>query len=105
MVAAGLAAMEFFGEPLELDCSGFSVPWLWTRLTRRHMRKMVERVEGNTATPAEKLGYKLDLCRMAGSPRRAFQLLAQLTDREMQTRLHGFLHVTSSDSLARTLPD
>jgi hypothetical protein len=106
MVAANMAALEFFGAALDLDCSGFSVPWLWTRLTRRHMRKMVERVDGNTSTPAEKLGYKLDLCRMAGSPRRAFQLLVTLADREMRTRLHGTFNLTgSSDSLARTLPD
>jgi hypothetical protein len=106
MVAANMAALEFLGESLELDCSGFPVPWLWTRLSRRHMRKMVERVEGNTSTPAEKLGYKLDLCRMAGSPLQAFHLLSTLADREIRTRLHGFLSLAkNSGNLARTLPD
>ena len=101
-----MAALEFFAEPLALDLSGFSVPWLWTRLTHRHMRKMVERVEGNTFTAVEKLGYKLDLCRMAGSPLRASRLLTAIVNREMRTRLHAFRNLpASSDILARTLPD
>jgi hypothetical protein len=106
MVAANMAAQEFFGQPLDLDFSGLPVPWLWKGLTRRHVRKMVERVEGNTSTPAEKLGYKLDLCRMAGSPLRALNLLTALADREVRTRMHELLSTAeSSDILARTLPD
>ena len=88
-VAAGMAAQEFFGETPDLGCGGFPVPWLWCRLAPRHMRKMVERVEGNTAGLAEKIGYRVDLCRMAGSPMKAARVIAFGVDQEIRKKWHA----------------
>lgn len=91
-VATALAAREFFGETPDLGCGGLPVPWLWCRLAPRHVRKMVERVEGNTSGLSEKLGYRLDLCRMAGSPLKAAQLIAFGLDVEARKRWHILRH-------------
>jgi hypothetical protein len=105
MMAASMAAEEFFGEKLKLDCSGFAAPWLLGRLTHRHTRRMVERVEGNTVTLAQKAGFRLDLCRMAGSPVKAMRLLANFAGNETRKQWHEFRHKTSDPGvLARTLP-
>ncbi len=103
-VAAVLAAREFFGESLELDCAGFTAPWLWCRLEQRHTRKMVERVDGTTSTVAEKLGSRLDLCRMAGSPLEAARLFVWQADLEIRKRWYELRAPADSEMLARTLP-
>jgi hypothetical protein len=102
--AARLAAQEFFGESLELGCRGLPIPWLWGRLAPRHVRRMVERVEGNTATFAEKFGYRLDLCRMAGSPLKAAQVIAFGMDLEIRKRWYTLRNPPDPDILSKTLP-
>lgn len=104
-VAASMAAQEFFGEPLELDCTGFPVPWLWCRLAPRHTRNMVERVEGNTSTFLEKVGARLDLSRMAGSPLKAAQLIAFGANLEFRKKWYEFRNPADAEILSRTLPD
>ncbi len=104
-VAARLAAREFFDESLELDCAGFPVPRLWSRLEQRHTRNMVERVDGTTATFAEKIGCRLDLFRMAGSPWDAARLFAWQADIELRKLWYDLRHTADPGTLARTLPD
>lgn len=103
--AVGMAAREFFGETPDLGCGGLPIPWLWGQLAPRHVRKMVERVEGNTATLAEKVGYRLDLCRMAGSPLKAAQVIAFGMDLEIRKRWYTLRNPASPDILAKTLSD
>ncbi len=83
-VAAAMAAQEFFGETPLLGCE--DLPSLWTGLTRRQTRSMVERVEGNTATVGEKFGYRLDLFRMTESPAHAARLLVSTADDGIRRR-------------------
>ena len=103
-VAAEMAAREWFGQSLNLDCENFAVPRLWCRLTPRHTRRMVERVEGSTSTALEKLGSRIDLCRMAGSPWEAVRLLGWQLDIETRKRWYSLLNSPDPDTLARTLP-
>jgi hypothetical protein len=105
LVAVALAAQDFFGEPLALDVTGFPVPWLWSKLSSRHTRKMTLRVEGNTSTMAEKIGYRLDLCRMAGSPLQAAKLMASGIRIEARKWWYTFRQPADPENLARTLPD
>jgi hypothetical protein len=101
-VAAALAAREFFGESLDLDCS-FPAPWLWCRLAPRHTRRMVERVEGTTSTFFEKVGFRIDLCRMAGSPLEVAQLFGRQADLEIRKRWYELRNPTDPETLSRTL--
>jgi hypothetical protein len=66
---------------------------------------MVERVEGNTRTVGEKLGYRLDLMRMMDSPVQAVRLLASMADCEVRRRWYEFRHPVVTDVLTATLPD
>lgn len=104
-VAVAFAAQEFFGESLNLDCAGFAVPWLWCRLTPRHTRRMLERVDGTTSTLLEKIGCRLDLYRMAGSPLKAVELFARQTDVEIRKKWYDLRNPLEPEMLARTLPD
>ena len=104
-IALGIAAQNCFGEALALDVSDFEVPWLWSRLSARHTRKMMTRVEGNTATLSEKLGYRLDLCRMAGNPLDAAKLIAAGINVEFQKRWYSLRNPPKPGLLARTLPE
>jgi hypothetical protein len=104
-VAARMAAQAFFGESLDLDCADFSTPWLWRSLAPRHTRRMVERVDGTTSTLLEKVGSRIDLCRMAGSPLDAARLLAWQLDIEARKRCYSFINRADPNTLARTLPD
>jgi hypothetical protein len=65
---------------------------------------MVERVEGNTSTLLEKLGCRLDLCRMAGAPLDAARLLAWQADLELRKRWYEARHPLNPETLAPTLP-
>jgi len=103
-VGAEFAAGEFFGESLAFDNTGFSIPWLWSRLAARHTRNMVERVEGTTSTFFEKVGSRLDTYRMAGSPIAAAQLFAGQAEVELQKKWYALRHPPDPDTLARTLP-
>ena len=47
---------------------------------------MVERVEGNTTTVSEKVGYRLDLFRMTDSPAQAVLLLISAADCEIREK-------------------
>jgi hypothetical protein len=102
-VAATMAAQEFFGEAPSLGCD--DLPSLWTRLTPRQTRSMVERVEGNTATLGEKVGYRLDLFRMTESPAQAVQLLISAADCEIRRKWYELRHPVDPEVLSRTLPD
>jgi hypothetical protein len=104
-IALALAAQNCFGEALALDVSDFEIPWLWSKLSARHTRKMMTRVEGNTATLAEKLGYRLDLCRMAGTPLDAAKLLATGLNVDVRKRWYSLRHPAEPGLLARTLPE
>lgn len=102
-VAASLAAREFFGEAPDLGCD--DLPSLWTGLTPRQTRSMVERVEGNTATLSEKVGYRLDLFRMTESPAHAARLLVSAADREIRKRWYELRRPVNPEILAKSLPD
>jgi hypothetical protein len=102
-VAASLAAREFFGETPALGCD--DLPSLWTRLTPRQTRSMVERVEGNTATLSEKVGYRLDLFRMTESPAHAARLLVSTADREIRRKWYELRRPVNPEILAKSLPD
>lgn len=102
-VAATMAAQEFFGETPALGCD--DLPSLWTRLTPRQTRSMVERVEGNTATLSEKVGYRLDLFRMTESPAHAARLLVSTADREIRKKWYQLRRPLSPEILAQSLPD
>ena len=65
---------------------------------------MVERVEGNTRTVGEKLGYRLDLMRMMDSPVQAVGLLASMADCEVRRRWYELRHPVVTDVLTATLP-
>jgi len=65
----------------------------------------VERVEGNTATTAEKIGFRLDLCRMAGTPLKAAELTAAGAAREIRKAWYDRFHRSGPEALAATLPD
>lgn len=104
-IALAIAAQSCFDEALALDVNDFEVPWLWSRLSARHTRKMITRVEGNTATLAEKIGYRLDLCRMAGSPLEAMRLMAAGVDVEFRKRWYSIRNPQDPGLLARTLPE
>jgi hypothetical protein len=101
--AASMAAQEFFGETPQLGCDDLPAPW--TGLTPSQTRRMVERVEGNTATLREKIGYRLDLFRMTGSFRQALHLLANTAYCELSKNWYEFRNPADPDILARTLPD
>jgi hypothetical protein len=105
MTAAIFVARDFFSESLPLDITGFHVPWLWSKLSSRHIRRMVSRVEGNTASLLEKIGYRLDLCRMAGSPWKAAKLISAGIGIEFRKGCYGLLNPLEPGTLARTLPD
>ena len=102
-VAAAMAAQEFFGETPALGCD--DLPSLWTRLTPRQTRSMVERVEGNTATLSEKVGYRLDLFRMTESPAHAVRLLVSTADREIRRKWYELRRPVNPEVLAQSLPD
>jgi Uncharacterised nucleotidyltransferase len=102
-VAATMAAREFFGETPALGYD--DLPSLWTRLTPRQTRSMVERVEGNTATLSEKVGYRLDLFRMTESPAQAARLLVSTADREIRKKWYGLRRPVNPEILAQSLPD
>ncbi len=104
-VAASLATKEFLNESLEFDNTGFGTPWLWSGLRSHHLRNMVERVDGNTVTLAEKIGYRMDFCRMAGTPLRAARLLAYWTGDEFLKGWYRLLHRPDPEILSRTLPE
>ncbi len=104
-IALALGAQNCFNEALALDVDGFDVPWLWSKLSARHIRNMVTRVEGNTATLAEKFGYRLDLCRMAGTPLEAARLMAEGIDIEFRKRWYSLRNRAKPGLLARTLPE
>lgn len=104
-VAASLGAQEFFQESLTLDCSGFAAPRLWRKLSARNVRRMVERVDGNTANLSEKIGYRLDLCRMTGSPWKAASFLAGNVGFEIRKRWYNLRYKKNPEALIRTLPD
>ncbi len=87
IAATAIAAREFLGERLELGAA-FPSPHLFGELTAVQVRRMVERLEGNTTTLAEKAGFRLDLCRMAGSPYRAARQLAHSAALEIRRRMH-----------------
>ncbi|HVY92676.1 MAG TPA: nucleotidyltransferase family protein [Bryobacteraceae bacterium] len=105
LVAVAIAAQDYFGEPLALDIAGFSVPWLWSRLSTRHTRKMTSRVEGNTSTLAEKIGCRFDLCRMAGTPLAAAKLLGIGVNVELRKKWYSLRNPIDAGTLARTLPE
>jgi hypothetical protein len=102
-VAATMAAQEFFGETPALGCA--DLPSLWTGLTPRQTRSMVERVEGNTATLSEKVGYRLDLFRMTESPAHAARLLVSTADREIRKKWYELRRPVNPEILAQSLPD
>jgi hypothetical protein len=104
-IAVAAAAEHCFGEAPALDMNDFEVPWLGSKLSARHTKRMITRVEGNTATLAEKIGYRLDLCRMAGTPREAARLMAEGVDAEFRKRWYSFRNPRDPGLLARTLPD
>jgi hypothetical protein len=110
-VAASMVAREFFDEVPRLDCREFPIPWLWSELTPRQIRRMVERVEGiggnlrMDSTLRDKIGCRLDLCRIAGSPLTAAQLAASVVGRFVRTRLYRLRHPADPGALTRTLPD
>jgi hypothetical protein len=104
MVAVSLAAGEFFNESPALDSAGFSVPWLWHRLSARDVRRMVERVDGHTSSITEKIGSRMDMCRMAGSPRKAALLAAFWAQEELLKHWSRLRNSADPDILARTLP-
>ena len=104
-VAAGMAGQEFFGEAPELGCADFPVPWLLTRLTPRQVRRMVERVAGTASGLSEKLGYRLDFCRMAGSPLRAAGTIAFGLDLELRKRWYELRNPVDPSELVRSLAD
>jgi hypothetical protein len=102
-VAATMAAQEFFGESPSLGCD--DLPSLWTGLTPRQTRSMVERVEGNTATLSEKVGYRLDLFRMTESPSQAVKLLISAADCGIRKKWYELRHPVDPEVLAQSLPD
>lgn len=104
-VGAVIAAQEFFGEQLELDCAGFRTPRLWNALTSRHVRRMTERVDGTSSTITEKIGCRLDRLRLAGSPWAAARFLAIQADVEIRKRWYRLSHTSDSEAMLRTLPD
>ena len=104
-IAVATAAEHCFGEILALDTNDFKVPWLCSRLSARHTKRMITRVEGNTATVAEKIGYRLDLCRMAGTPLDAARLITAGIDAEFRKRWYSFRNPRKPGLLARTLPE
>jgi hypothetical protein len=100
-----IAAQSCFGEAPALDVSDFEVPWLRSRLSAHHIRRMITRVDGNTSTVAEKIGYRLDLCRMAGTPLKAARLMAAGIETEFRKRWYILRNPSDPGLLARTLPD
>jgi hypothetical protein len=104
-VGAVMAAREFFGEQLNLDCAGFPTPFLWNALALHHTRKMVVRVEGTSSTLVEKIGCRLDRLRLAGSPWSAAQFLAWQLDIEVRKRWYDISHTPDPEALLKTLPD
>jgi len=104
-VAVAIAARNCFDEALALDISDFGVPWLWTTLSARHTKRMMTRVEGHTSTLAEKIGYRLDLCRMAGTPLEAVRLMTAGMEVEFRKRWYCLRNPPEPGLLARTLPD
>ena len=104
VVAATLAAQELLNEPLQLDTTGFRKPWLWTTLQSRHVRRMVERVEGNTVTLAEKIGFRFDLLRMSGTPWTALAQTAAGISAETRKAIHNRRNAGKPETLIRTLP-
>lgn len=101
--AATMAAQEFFGETPALGCDG--LPPLWTGLSPRQTRRMVERVEGSTASLSEKAGYRLDLFRMTESPAKAAKLLISAADCEIRKKWYEMRHPVDPEVLAQSLPD
>ncbi len=69
LIASDMGCQEFFGEPLGLDLTGFSRPWLWSALETRHISSMARREGARVGTHA------LDLCRMSGTPASALRFL------------------------------
>jgi hypothetical protein len=66
---------------------------------------MITRVDGNTSTAAEKIGYRLDLCRMAGTPLKAARLMAAGIETEFRKRWYILRNPSDPGLLARTLPE
>ena len=102
-IAAAMAAREFFGETLDLGCG--ALPASWIDLTPRQARRMVERLEGNSVTLAEKVGYRLDLFRMTQSPADAIRLLASAADCEIRKKWYAIRHRVDPEILYRSLLD
>lgn len=96
LVAASLAAEEFFGEKLNLDLTGFT-----SHLRAVDMRRMVQRVEGRPVRFSESAGYYTDLCRM-GSIQQAARLLGYAVETVVKKRL--FYSIPQADILSATLP-
>ena len=106
LIAASMAAREFFGETLDLGCADLPAPRTWNTLTPQHVRRMVERVEGNAVTLKQKLGCRIDLLRMAGSRRQVIQSLSDMAEREAVKKFYDLLHrPPDPEILARTLAD
>jgi hypothetical protein len=96
--AADLACREFFGEPLPLDLSGFSRPWLWSALQSRHLHTMAQREDYSFALRA------LDVCRISGSPASALQLCLQNGRGKLSTLLYRLRGgATGPEILAKTI--
>ena len=99
-VAADLASLEFFGEGLPLDLTGFAKPWLWSRLRTDHLRTMAHRENYNA------LARTLDVCRMSGTPASALQLCLRNGAGKLPALLYRLRGgATGPEVLARTIPD
>jgi len=97
-VAADMACREFFGEPLPLDLSGLSRPWLWSPLQTRHLRTMAQREVYSFGI------HSLDVCRMSGSPMRALRLCLQYGRVKVPTMIYRWRGGPAGpDLLARTI--
>ncbi|HVW09998.1 MAG TPA: nucleotidyltransferase family protein [Bryobacteraceae bacterium] len=108
--AATVALRLFFAESPALDWGDFAIPWLWCPLGERHIRAMVERVEGGgnlrmTSRLLEKFTGRLDMGRLAGNPMKAAQVAAYFIGRMLLVRAYGFQRTSKPNALLTSLPD
>jgi hypothetical protein len=104
-----LAASEFFGET-PVEDADLAPAWLRYRPKPRHIRRMVNRVSGGgnllASSPlSEKLGHRVDLARIAGSPSNIVRAMTTVLARTARGRWYAFRHRLQPGLLARTLPD
>lgn len=109
LAAVCLASGEFFGEAPVSD-SDLAPAWLRYRPKPHHLRRMVNRVSGGgnllPGSPlSEKLGHRVDLARIAGSPSSVIRAMTSVFARTAHGRWYGFRHRLQQGTLVRTLPE